>query len=141
MRYSIIVKSLCITGLLVLLTAGCGTQKPVLYHNAYYKMVGEEKARKDIEECESMAEAAIHETSGTEIAKSTAGGAAAGAVIGGAVGAVTGELGRGVGVGAAAGGASGIVHGVSRASQPSPVFKQFVERCLREKGYEPVGWK
>jgi hypothetical protein len=22
-----------------------------------------------------------------------------------------------------------------------PVFRQFVEKCLRDKGYEPIGWK
>jgi hypothetical protein len=24
--------------------------------------------------------------------------------------------------------------------QPSGAYKNFVDRCLRERGYEPVGW-
>jgi len=125
----------------ILLLTGCASQGPVLYPNAYLKMVGEEKAQRDIEECERKADEYVKSDAGLEAAKSTAAGGAAGAVIGGAAGAVTGNLGRGAGVGAAAGAASGLVDGVSRASKPTPVYKNFVYRCLREKGYEPIGWQ
>jgi hypothetical protein len=54
---------------------------------------------------------------------------------------VVGELGRGAGVGAATGATAGLIRGLFKASQPSPVYKSFVERCLQEKGYEPIGWK
>jgi hypothetical protein len=33
------------------------------------------------------------------------------------------------------------LRGVAKASQPSPIYKRFVERCLRDKGYEPLGWE
>ena len=29
---------------------------------------------------------------------------------------------------------------MSGKSNPSPVYKRFVDRCLREKGYDPIGW-
>ncbi len=28
-----------------------------------------------------------------------------------------------------------------RASRPSLTYKTFVNRCLREKGYDPIGWE
>ena len=125
----------------ILCLAGCASKGPVLYPNAHLKSVGEEKAHKDIEECEQMADAYIKSDAGKAAARSMAGGVAGGAVVGGAVGAVTGNLGRGLGIGAAAGAASGLVRGVSRASKPTPLYKSFVDRCLREKGYEPIGWQ
>ena len=62
-------------------------------------------------------------------------------MIGGAAGAVTGNLGRGLGVGAATGAAAGLVHGIIKSSEPSPIFKNFMVRCLQEKGYEVIGWE
>jgi hypothetical protein len=57
------------------------------------------------------------------------------------MGAVTGSFGRGVGIGAAGGAAAGLVTGAMKASQPSPLYKAFVNRCLSEKGYDPIGWQ
>ena len=128
--------------LLFLCLAGCAAQHgPVLYPNEYLQRVGEVQARQDIEECTGLAEAYIKSDPGAEVAKSAAGGAVAGAIIGGAMGAVTGNLGRGAAIGAAGGGASGVIHGAAKGSQPSPVHMNFVDRCLRERGYEPIGWK
>ena len=121
--------------------AGCASYGPVLYPNAHLKAVGEDQAHRDIGECDRLADAYVKSDAGKNVAKSTAVGGAAGAVVGGAVGAVTGHLGRGVAVGAVAGGATGLVRGVLKTSQPSPVYKRFVERCLREKGYDPIGWQ
>jgi len=126
---------------LLLLLSGCGAPKPVLYPNDHLKRVGEEQARRDIATCEQLAEEYVQSDAGKEALKNTAGGAAGGAVVGGAVGAVTGRLGRGIGVGAAAGAAAGVVKSVADAGKPSPVQRQFVERCLREKGYETIGWQ
>jgi len=123
------------------LMAGCASHGPVLYPNAHLKTVGEEQAKKDIEECDRMADAYVKSDAGMEAAKSTAGGGVAGAVVGGAIGSVTGSLGRGAVIGAAAGAATGLVRGISKASQPSPLHKRFVDRCLRERGYDPIGWQ
>jgi outer membrane lipoprotein SlyB len=125
----------------LLIIWGCAAHGPVLYPNAHLKMVGEEQANRDIEECDRLADAYVKSDAGKAAAKSVAGGGAAGAVIGGAAGSVTGSLGRGAAVGAAAGAAVGLVRGISKASQPSPIHKKFVERCLRDKGYDPIGWQ
>jgi len=121
--------------------AGCAGQSPVLYPNEHLRNVGEARAQSDIAECSQLAEAYVKANPGAKVVGGTIAGGASGAVVGGAVGAVTGNLGRGLGVGAAAGAASGLVHGIYRSSQPSPVYKSFVDKCLKEKGYEPIGWE
>ena len=121
---------------------GCAAQRgPVLYPNEHLKAAGEDQARQDIAECNRLAENYVKSQPGSEAAKGAAGGAMAGAIVGGAVGAVTGHFGRGAAIGGVAGGTSGLIHGSTKDAQPSPVYKNFVERCLREKGYEPIGWK
>ncbi|MCX7635013.1 MAG: cell envelope biogenesis protein OmpA [Syntrophales bacterium] len=126
---------------MVVVLAACATPGPVLYPNAHLQQVGEERARQDIAACEALADAYVKSEAAQTVAGNTAGGAAAGAVVGGAVGAAAGNFGRGLGIGAAGGAASGLVRGAVKASQPSPVYKRFVERCLRERGYEPIGWQ
>jgi outer membrane lipoprotein SlyB len=124
----------------ILSLMGCATGL-VLYPNAHLKKVGEAQAHKDIAECEALADEYVKSDAGIAAAKETAIGAAGGAVIGGAAGAVTRNLGRGIGVGAAVGGASGLVKGIIKSSEPTPIYKNFVNHCLQEKGYEPMGWQ
>jgi OmpA family protein len=79
-----------------------------------------------------------------DVAGSTAIGAGTGAAIGAVGGAVTGNAGEGAAVGAATGGTAGLLSGIFgafRSSQPDPVYANFVDRCLRERGYDPIGWK
>ena len=125
-----------------LVLAGCADKRPLLYPNARLKQVGTEAAQRDVDECLRQArEGGADDDRGRDVAKSTAGGAAIGGAAGTATGAVLGNLGRGAAAGAAGGAAGGLVHGIFSASEPDPVFKNWVDRCLREKGYEPVGWK
>ena len=81
------------------------------------------------------------ENSGAKVAKDTGKGAAVGAAGGAAVGAVTGNLGQGAAVGAAGGGAVAMTRSAIDSGKPDPLFKKFVEQCLRDKGYQPVGWR
>lgn len=127
--------------ILLFSSVACATQRPVLYPNHHLKTVGEEQAKQDIENCLRQAENYVHTQGEAKIAESTAKGGVTGAVVGGAVGAVTGNLGRGLGAGAAGGAAWGFMSGLFKSAEPSPVQKEFVDRCLREKGYEPIGWK
>ena len=79
-----------------------------------------------------------------DVAGSTAIGAGTGAAIGAVGGAVTGNAGQGAALGAATGGTAGLLHGIFGAFQsrdPDPVYANFVDRCLRERGYDPIGWK
>ena len=130
-----------LAGLLFLFTTGCGAKRPVLYPNDHLKNVGQERARMDIEECDRQAAEYVKSQAALDTAKSTAVGAGAGALVGAAVGAVTGDAGRGAAAGAAGGGVSGFLHGLFTASEPSPVHKGYVERCLRDRGYETTGWQ
>ena len=130
-----------LVALILLFLAGCGYQRPVLYPNARLKQVGESQAQTEITECMNLAEAYVKSHPEAKVVGSAAVGAGAGAAVGGAMGSVTGHLGRGAAIGAAGGAVAGAIRGTSRASRPSPVFKNFVNRCLGEKGYEPIGWE
>jgi outer membrane lipoprotein SlyB len=105
------------------------------------QQAGEVRAQQDIDECTRKAESYVKENPAGDVAKSTATGAVVGAAVGAAVGAITGNFGQGLAIGASSGGIWGFFGGLFQAAEPSPVQKQFVERCLREKGYEPIGWK
>ena len=126
----------------VLLQTGCAQKQPVLYPNSHLKSVGKEAARADIEDCIQLAKDYGTDTDrGNEIVKSSAKGAAVGAAGGAAVGAVTGNFGRGLAAGAAGGAAVGGTRKALESGDPNPVFKRFVEKCLKDKGYHPIGWK
>jgi len=127
---------------LVALLLSCAQQRPVLYPNAHLKHVGKPSAEADIDECMQMAvDYGARENSGAKIAKDTGKGAAVGGAAGAAVGAVVGNLGRGAAAGAAGGGAAAMTRSALNSGKPDAVFKNFVEQCLRDKGYQPVGWR
>ena len=100
--------------IVVVLVAGCAAPKPILYPNAHL---------------------------GGQVAGSTAAGGAIGSASGAVGGAVVGHPGRGAVVGAAAGATGGFLRGLFRRSPPSNAYKQFVQRCLKERGYDSVGWE
>jgi hypothetical protein len=117
-------KSTCtILILLASLTfTGCSsTKKPVLYPNQHLNIVGQQQANADIDDCMRAAEAGgANSGKSEELAKRTA---KAGAV--GGAGAATAAL----------------VSGAFDSSEPTQVYIRFVEICLREKGYQPIGWR
>ena len=124
------------------LLSGCGATRPVLYPNAKWHAVGPAVADRDVRQCLHRADRFLRSRAPEErLARETAGGAAVGAAVGAAAGAVHGEAGRGAAAGAAAGGVAGFLRGLFRIRRPSPLYRRFVERCLREKGYEPIGWR
>ncbi len=130
----------CLVLSMILLLAGC-TVSPVLYPNAHLSNVGNDQAQRDIALCREQADLYVKSDAAKEAARETAIGGIGGAVIGGAMGAVDGNFGRGVGIGAAGGAAAGLVGGIIQASQPDPLYINFVNRCLNEKGYEIIGWQ
>ena len=126
----------------LLLLVACSHKRPVLYPNYHLQQVGDETAQTEIDDCIRLAkEYGASSSSSGKVAKRTAGGGAVGAAGGAASGAVLGSVGRGAAAGAAGGAAVGCLQGLFRSREPDPVFKQFVERCLLERGYEPIGWK
>ncbi|MBM4311551.1 MAG: cell envelope biogenesis protein OmpA [Deltaproteobacteria bacterium] len=125
-----------------LVVAGCSKSvRPVLYPNAHLNAVGQEQAQRDIAQCGELADAYVKNAPARDAAKDTAVGGTIGAATGAAAGAVWGHAGRGAAAGAAGGVTAGAMRGIFRAKDPSPVYKNFVNRCLREKGYDPIGWQ
>lgn len=132
---------ICLLGIVMLMTA-CAKKRPVLYPNPTYQAAGATVATADIDECIQLAADHGHTTdAGKNVAGSTAKGAVTGAVVGGAVGAVTGRPGRGAAAGAAGGGAGGMMGGAWKSGDPDQIERRFVEQCLRDKGYQVIGWK
>lgn len=119
------------------------SKKPVLYPNATYQRRGEEIAEREIEECLEWAESAGARTGRAgRLAGRTAGGAATGAAAGAAAGAIRGgSAGLWAATGAASAAAGSFVAGLFRWREPDWVEQRFVEQCLRERGYQPVGWR
>jgi Glycine-zipper domain len=137
-------RSLPVVLLMLWLTA-CSTARPVLYPNAHLQSVGQALADRDINECEQNAETAGVDRQEKGVGD-VAAGTAVGAGVGAAAGAVGGAISGGAGIGAAVGAASGAVVGflsslLGRRHGPSATYSNFVDRCLREKGYEPIGWQ
>jgi hypothetical protein len=135
---------------LQLIVLGCAAQRPVLYPNAQLKRVGTSTAERDVDECMRHADEYVRSGGEAEKTLEKAGvgagvGATVGAAGGAAGGAVVGHAGTGAAIGAASGGAAGatrtVIYEMFRKRGPSPVYKNFVNRCLREKGYDPLGWQ
>ena len=131
-----------IAALALLFVAGCATNlKPVLYPNAHLKNVGDATAQRDIHECIESAENSGVSKSNNQVVKSGAQGAA----VGGAAAAVGtlirgGSVIQGAAAGAAVGGTAGAVHGAFR-NDVNPTYKNFVQRCLHDRGYDVIGWQ
>ena len=129
--------------------AGCGTLRPTLYPNEQYNRVGEAQAQRDIDDCATRAKDYVKNGGqagprATEMARNTAVGATVGAAGGAVGGAISGSAGEGAAVGAASGATAGILGTLFgwmfQHSDPDPVYRNFVEKCLRDKGYDPIGW-
>jgi hypothetical protein len=135
-----------IKNLICLLVISCFAvscaKKPVLYDNAKYKQVGKSGAEKNIEECMKKAKEAGAKgegklaTSGYNAARGAAGGAAGGAIAGTIY---NGKVGRGLGAGAAGGAASSFIYSMM-GREPDPIFRNYVNTCLAERGFKTIGW-
>jgi hypothetical protein len=112
-----------------------------LYPNEKLQRVGPEAAQADVDACIALAgQYGLGPERGKRVAAGTAETAAVGSATGAAVGAVTGSVGRGAAAGAAGGAAGGLMRGILRSRDPNPVYARFVERCLKERGLETIGW-
>lgn len=133
-----------ITLCLMLATAACSSPEPVLYPNAHLTKVGQATANRDIAECKALAEsygASAQKGKTGEVAGSTAIGGGSGAATGAVGGAIVGSPGTGAAVGGATGATAGLFRGLFKSRGPSEVHMRFVDKCLRDRGYEPIGWE
>jgi hypothetical protein len=116
--------------------------RPVLYPNAAYQKAGAEQAEGDIATCMYRADqGAPQENVAKNTAINTVGGAAGGAALGAVGGAIAGNAGTGAAAGAAVGATAGLLKSAYDASKPSESYKGYVNACLRDKGYEVIGWQ
>ena len=125
-------------------SACASAPKPILYPNDHLAEVGEEQSKSDIETCRNQADAAGANRDPDkvkQVAKSGAKGAAIGAVGGVVGGAISGGVGRGAAIGAATGATVGVLSAAMRKPPVSEAHRNYVNRCLAEKGYEPMGWE
>ncbi len=126
----------------VMLTA-CAAKRPVFYPNDHLDSVGRTQAEADVDQC--MAEArqyGVKDTSGEKVGGRAVKGAAIGAAVSAIVAAIfAGDVGRAAGAGAVGGAAGGAISGAVDAEDPDAAFKNYVDRCLTEKGYDVIGWQ
>ena len=136
-------RAVCVTiGAMLLALAGCATQRPVLYPNVKYNQVGPEIAQRDVDDCIRFAEqSGVTYSAGGKVARSGAEGAAVGGAAGAGAGAVRGNVGERAATGAAAGAAAAATRGAIHSGEPGSVYRGFVQRCLRERGYDVIGWQ
>jgi hypothetical protein len=140
-----------LVALAALALSACSASKPTLYPNDTYNRVGAAQADQDIANCEAQAKEYVKDGGGQggqmagEAARNAGVGAAVGAAGGAAGGAIGGDVGQGAAVGAASGATAGLLGTMFgwmfRHNEPDPVYRNFVEKCLRDKGYEPIGWQ
>jgi outer membrane lipoprotein SlyB len=125
--------------------AACATQRPVLSSNAQLMRVGPGEGERAVDARAEAASTEGRETPKENVVAGAATSSVVGAAAGGAGGAVVGDAGRGAAAGAVGGAVASLTHallqGLFASKPPDPSYRQYVDRCLREKGYEPTGWK
>jgi hypothetical protein len=131
-----------LVGLLAI--AGCAAKQPVLYPNQHLEDVGPDQAQADFDACHRRAVDHGLAPRAKEAGRA-AGSAATGAVVGAASGAVGGAIwgnaGRATAAGAAGGATAGLLSWLFVRREPDPVYRRFVEKCMTDRGYEPIGWR
>jgi len=129
---------LCIT-----VISSCASKRPAAYPNAQLKRAGQAQFQTDIDECVKLAnDYGVKNKQTGKVVKGTARDAAAGAAAGAVISAIVGgNIGQSTAAGAAGGGVIGLIRGIFDSDEPSPVFRQYVDKCLRNKGYEVIGWQ
>jgi len=134
----------------LLALAACSATTPTLYPNDQYQKVGAAQADRDVADCEAKAQEYVKSggqggQKAVEAARNTGVGAAMGAAGGAVGGAIGGNAGQGAAVGAASGATAGLLGTMFgwmfQRSEPDPVYRTFVETCLRDRGYQPIGWE
>jgi hypothetical protein len=137
-------KAILLIGVLATLAGCAAAARPILYPNDHLRAVGQAQADADLAECRRLAEGA-GASGGAGQGERAARGTAVGGAIGGATGAVGGAIlgrpGTGAALGAATGATAGFLRSLFGRSEPSTAYRGFVDRCLRERGYDPVGWE
>ena len=126
--------SFCLIFLVTIGLVACAGPEPILKSNTRVQLYGKDQAARDAAVCGEKAERA-----GLQHGTNRSGNAGAGATLG-IIGGPTG-IAIGAAAGGAVGGVLGFLAGTYKPLQPQPDYAAFVERCLKEKGYETTGWQ
>ncbi|MEN9618405.1 MAG: hypothetical protein RL406_642 [Pseudomonadota bacterium] len=134
------------TAIAAVLLTGCATPvaKPAFYPNAHYQRMGPAQANADAQYCADLAQ----QSEVTAVNKVDAGRSAAAGAAGVGTAGVVGSLLSGhkpdlknIAAGAAAIGAGGAAATAAGQSVGgSGLYRQFVQQCLAERGYQVIGW-
>lgn len=117
---------------------GCANQKPVLYARGGGMPSGGNQA---VAACTDQARAAGLDYAKGRIGRNAVENGAVGGAGGAVAGAIYGNAARGAAAGAAGGVAAGLVRDMfHHDSGPAPAYRAYVNRCLRDRGYQPIGW-
>jgi len=120
----------------------CAAKRPILAPNEHLTQMGPEAAQRDVDECIRLAaEAGPGATRARQVAGQTAGGAVVGAAAGAVAGAISGAPGLGAATGAAGGATAGLLRGLFTSGDLDAGQQRYAEDCLRQKGYNPIGWR
>ena len=94
-----------------------------------------------MKECQAKAKDYLKDVEARRAAGDVVEGGAAGAAVGAVTGAVFGSVGRGAAAGGISGAVLGLFRGIFRTHQPGPARRAYVDRCLREKGFDVIAWE
>lgn len=129
---------------LTLAACSSGAKRPVFYPNARLQDVGRAQSERDIDSCMRLAsDYGVSRTRDGEVGRRAAEAGIIGGAAAGAWGVIRdkSEVGERAAAGAAAGAVTGATRGAFKSTELSPTFKRFVDRCLRERGYDVIGWE
>ena len=130
-----------------MLLSGCATPvaKPAFYPNAHYQRVGPAQAQSDAQFCAELAQQsdvkAVNKIDAGRAAAAGAAGVGTAGVVGSVLSGGKPSL-KNIAAGAAAIGAGGAAATAAGQSVGgSSIYRQFVQQCLAERGYQVIGWR
>ncbi len=138
---------LSISAAAAVLLSGCATPvaKPAFYPNAHYHRVGPAQAQADAQYCAELAQQsdvnAVNKVDAGRAAAAGAAGVGAAGVVGSMLNSGKPSL-KNIAAGAAAIGAgSAAATAAGQSVGGSSLYRQFVQQCLAERGYQVIGWR
>jgi hypothetical protein len=138
---------IAITAAAAVLLSGCATPvaKPAFYPNAHYQRVGPAQAQADAQFCAELAQQsdvkAVNKIDAGRAAAAGAAGMGTAGVVGSVLNGGKPSL-KNIAAGAVAVGAGGAAATAAGQSVGgSSLYRQFVQQCLAERGYQVIGWR
>ncbi len=129
------------------LVAGCATPvaKPAFYPNAHYQRMGAAQAQADAQACAELANqsdvGAVNKVDAARVGAAGAAGVAVAGTVGSVLKGNKPNI-KNIAAGAAAIGAGGAAATAAGQSVGgSSLYRQFVQQCLAERGYQVIGWR